>query len=275
MKKKINFRKIVGGLLCTAAAAGMIFGLIGLIQIWNVRPRVLSTLDEMLASLDLTLEAAEEGLTLLDQMLVTTSENIIYLKAGVDALAEGIHDSGPMLEALTILTSEDLPESIAATQTSLASAQKSARLIDDTLSALSKIPLLPIKAYQPETPLSTSLKEVSASLDPLPESLAAIETSTKDIQENLETVEKELTRLSDSIAKIEKDLTNAGEIIDQYQASTSLLTVRVEKARETAARWVNSITWGLTFLLVWFLIAQVGLLVQGLEMWEQACKQKK
>jgi chromosome segregation ATPase len=267
MAKRKSFRKLTGILLCGAAAAGMIFSLLGLVQVWRYQPRVTADVNEILASLDQALNATQDGLVIVDQMLDSATENVTALQSGMEALAQGIHDSGPMLDSLASLTGEELPDALQATQTSLASAQKSAKLIDDTLGTLSKIPLLPIKSYQPDVPLATALGQVSDSLEALPESLATIESSLNDNQANLADMEAELDKVSKSIEGIDENLSAARDVVGQYQKATTRLKQRTEAAQESAPGRIRAAAWVLSFLLVWFLIAQLGLWVQGLDMW--------
>ena len=145
-------RKIVGILLVIAAAAGILFSLIGLIEIWRYRPVVTKAVVENLALVDQSLNTTQDVLTIVGQVVQTTTIDVTSLQATTQALALGIHDTNPMLDSLISLTSTDLPATVSATQTSLASAQNSALLIDNVLTALTSIPFLPVDAYKPVVP---------------------------------------------------------------------------------------------------------------------------
>src|SRR5664280_2880318 len=146
-------RKIVGILLVIAAAAGILFSLIGLIEIWRYRPVVTKTVVENLALVDQSLNTTQDVLTIVGQVVQTTTIDVTSIQATTQALALGIHDTNPMLDSLISLTSTDLPATVSATQTSLASAQNSALLIDNVLTALTSIPFLSVDAYKPVVPL--------------------------------------------------------------------------------------------------------------------------
>ena len=51
----------------------------------------------------------------------------------------------------------------------------------------------------------------------------------------------------------------------RYKAVTTSLKLRVEATQRAVPGWITTITWILTFLLGWFMIAQLGLGMQGLE----------
>ena len=126
-------RRIVGLLLVIAAVAGIIFSLIGLIEIWHYRPVVTKIALDNLALGDQALSTTQDVLTIVGQVVQTTTSDVASLQATAKELALAIHNTDPMLDSLISLTSKDLPAAVSATQTSLASAQSSALLIDNAL----------------------------------------------------------------------------------------------------------------------------------------------
>lgn len=259
-------RKIAGILLIIAAAAGIIFSLVGLIQVWRYRPMLTKTVIDNLALVDRALNTNQDVLTIVGQTIQSTTIDIASLQTTTNALAQTIHDTNPMLDSLISLTSKDFPAAIRATQTSLASAQNSALLIDDILAALTSNPLSPVAAYKPEVPLHTALTQVSTSLNTLIPSLATINTSLADGKTSLGVVEVELTNISESTQGISISLGNAQTAIDQYKADTTQLQASVKVAQLGAPTWVTAIAWILSFVFVWLLIAQLGLGIQGLNL---------
>jgi hypothetical protein len=180
-----------------------------------------------------------------------------------------------MLDSLISLTSHDFPAAVDATQTSLASAQGSAQLIDNVLATLSSIPLLGLDRYAPEVPLHTALAEVSTSLDTLTPSLATINTSLEDGRTNLGVVEAELTKISETIKEISTTLGDAQTVIEQYITITKQFQVKVEAMQHAIPAWITTTCLILSFTLVWLIIAQMGLGMQGLEMLQGSRKVSK
>lgn len=259
-------RKIVGVLLIIAAAAGIIFSLVGLVEVWRYQPIVTKTVTDNLALVDQSLNTTQDVLTIVGQMVQTTTIDVSSLQATTKALSLTIHGTNPMLDSLISLTGKDFPAAVRATQTSLASAQGSALIIDNVLAALTSIPFLPVAAYKPEVPLHTALAQVSTSLDILIPSLATINTSLMDGKTNLSTVESELTAISETTPGINDSLTNAQSVIDQYKAVTAELKTNVEAVQLGAQNWIKAIAWILSFVIVWVLIAQLGLGLQGIDL---------
>ena len=262
----MNLRKLLGLFLIVAAAAGIIFCIIGLIEIWQVKPTLTQTVSDNLTLLDETLIPTEDGLTAMGQLVHTTSTDVASLQTTTQALAQTIHDTNPMLDSLTSLAGKDLPDAIIAAQTSLASAQSSAQLIDTVLGALTSIPFSPVAQYKPEVPLHTALAQVSTSLDTIPPSLATIHTSLSAGKTNLGVIESELAKISTTIKGISDNLGSAQKSIDQYKTVTTKLKTRVEATQLAAPDLITTFAWILTILLVWLLISQLGLCVQGFDL---------
>jgi hypothetical protein len=262
----MNPRRLFGFLLMIAAVAGFIFGVVGLFEIWRFRPVVAQTVNDTLALFDQTLNTTQDGLTIVGQVVLTTTVDVASLETTTQALAQTIHATNPMIDSLTSLTSKDFTAAVDATQTSLASAQSSALLIDNVLAALTSIPFSPVAAYQPAVPLHTALSQVAASLDALTPSLATINASLANGQTSLSVVEVELNNVSATTKGISDTLGNAQTVIDRYQAATAQLKLSVEATQVAAPGWLTTTAWVLTFVLGWLLVAQLGLAAQGLDM---------
>ena len=259
-------RRLVGILLVIAAAAGIIFSLIGLVEMWRYKPVVTKTVVNNLGLCDQALSTTQDVLTIVGQVVQTTTADVASLQATTKALALAIHGANPMLDALIGLTGRDLSEAVSATQTSLASAQSSALLIDNVLAALTSIPFSPVAAYKPDVPLHTALAQVSNNLNTLIPSLDTINTSLANGKTNLGVVEDELTKISETTQGISSTLDSAQTVIDQYKTVTTQLKANVETAQRGAQTWMMAITWFLSFAFGWLMIVQLGLGVQGMDM---------
>ncbi len=259
-------KRLFGLLLIFAAAAGLIFSVVGILAIWHYKPIAQQKTTETLALLDQTLTTTQDGLTVAGQVVQTTTADVGSLQAAIQAVAQTIHETNPMLDTMTVLTSKDFPATIDATQTSLSSAQSSALLIDNVMGTLSSIPLLPLSPYKPNVPLHTALAQVSASLDSLPPALDTINTSLVAGKTDLGTVEGELNDMSKTTQGIGSALGSSQAIIDQYKTATTQLQLRVEAAQKAAPGWITLIAWVSSIFLAWLLVAQLGMCIQGLEM---------
>ncbi len=248
-----------------SAWIGALFCLVGLTAVWAYRPVVTDSALQNLTLIDQSLTSTESVLTTVSDMVQTTTADVNSLQVTAKALSTGIHDANPMFDSLIKLTGQDLPAAITSTETSLASAQSSALLIDNVLSALTNIPFSPVKPYKPAVPLHTALGDVSNSLNTLTPSLEAIHASLYFGKNDLATVDGELTKISQSTQDINGSLGNAQTVIADYKASVSELKNNVENTRDKLPGWLLILAWGMTVLLIWMLMAQIGWGLHGMD----------
>ena len=256
-------RRLLGVLFIAAAAAGLVFSVVGLVEVWRYRPVVTQKVVETLTVFEQALNTTHDGLAIVGQVVQTTTVDIAALQTTTQALAQALHDTRPMLDSLTRLTSTDFPAAGAATQTSLASAQSSAFLIDNVLATLSSTPFLSVGAYQPDVPLHTALAQVSDSLNTLTPALATINSSLVEGQTNLGVMETELNKIAKTTNGISTALDRAQAVIDQYETVTIRLKEQLAALQVRVPDWLTTLTWILTFILGWLLIAQVALATLG------------
>jgi uncharacterized phage infection (PIP) family protein YhgE len=259
-------KRLLGSIFVIAAVIGIAFSVYGLVEVWSVKAMLAQSVSENLALLDQSFSTTEDGLTLVGQMLQTVSTDVSLLHTTTEALVQTIHATNPMLDSLNTLAGKTLPDSISATQTSLASAQGSALLIDNILGALTSIPFSPVAPYKPDVPLHTALAQISTSLDEIPPSLTAIHASLVTGQANLSQVEGDLTKISGTVQETTDNLDSAMKIIDQYKQIISQAKANLAAAQLSAEGWITGLAWAGTFLMIWLLISQVGLGLQGISL---------
>ena len=88
-------RRMIGILFVIAAVAGIIFSIVGLVEIWRYRPVVTKTVTDNLALFDQALTTTQEVLTIVGQVVQTTSVDVVSLQSTTQALAQAIHDHKP------------------------------------------------------------------------------------------------------------------------------------------------------------------------------------
>ena len=252
-------------LLMIFASVFLLFDLYGLVQVWRLRPEVTTSLLTGLDTIDSTLKTTSAGLVTLDSALDNAKNMVNTLDNTTQALAGTLRDTRLMVAPITTLFSLDLPNTISSTQTSLASAQSSALLIDNIMTALTNIPLLSLGQYKPSIPLNVALGEVSSSLDNLSPSFSTIERSLKKTDLDLISLQVEITVIGDDIAQFKQNLVDAQEIVTQYQLLVESFQKQSETAHKVIPGWVNIATWVVTMILIWLGVTQVSVFLQGWE----------
>ena len=259
------FNRIVGAALIIAAIAGLIFSLVALVGVWWAKPLVRARASANLSTIAQTLEATSQGLDLTEGSLESTIGAVVALQATIEGSANTIEATIPMFDALGNLTGGELPDAISSAQTSLIAAQESAELIDSVMNALAGIPLIGLD-YEPPVPLHVALGELSSSMNDVPTSLATMEISLADTSDNLQVMQADIESIAANLEGIISGLEDSQDVITQYQqiiADTQAQIVNLDRLLEDYLVWL---AWGLTLILVWILVLQLGMLVQGVDL---------
>jgi hypothetical protein len=264
MKKPIS--RLIGAGFVVAAAAGMLFSLFGLAQIWRIRPAVVKGLTGELDLIHNTVSTTSMGLSAISDTFKTVSGNVEALQTTTVSLGQSIQGAQPMMDTLGKLVGQDLPVMITATRTSIDSAAASALLIDNIMSSITDLPLLGLEQYAPATPLHTALGNVSGSLGKMSPALADMKANLKTAQDNLGNIEIEILRMGSSIEQIKGNLENARQVIIQYQQESKILLTQVETARNRLSGWITSLAIFLSLALIWLFINQIELFFKGWEL---------
>lgn len=260
------FPTLIGYSLIFAAALGLIFSLGGLIASWVYAPSLSQTLQEQVQLAESIMETTAQGLEVASQTLDATRLTIQTLDETVQTFSEAITDTMPLLETIGSVVGEDLPATIQSTQTSLNSAQQSARVIDGVLSTITAIPLFPGDPYRPEVPLYVALGEVSRSLNGLPSSFRGMQDNLTRSGANLATARADIQRVRGEVVRVKNNLKQAQDILKQYRQTALTLGNQLESFRLAIPAMMRWASLFLSLFWLWLATAQLGLLTQGLEL---------
>ncbi len=250
------------------ALAGILISLGGIYFVWQTRDvlsqRVIAGVEPLRQSLTTT----SQGLDVADRALINAQGNIDTVVGMTSTIAETISTTTPALDATAELLGTELPASITAAQNGLESAQIGARAIDDTLGFITglNIPFVDMDEYEPDEPLEESLAGIASSLGSLPGSFEVMEDSLNAATVGLTNVEADIYSLAGGIEDINGSLDETRGVLGQYQTVITDLNSSIDGVETDLPRLFNQISWGITILLAWLAITQLGLLAQGLEM---------
>lgn len=262
-------RRIFGLLLIIATVIGLVFSLAGIFFVWKYQSTVAVNLQTTLTLMSDTLDATAQGLVVTKDALKSSVDTVANMQSTLETTAKTIESTNPMIDKIADLMDKQMPDTIRATQTSLVSAQESARTIDQMLTTLSavNIPLFgPLVSYNPDKPLSEALGEVASSLDGLPESFAGLEDSLRTTQNNVQTFQADLTVTAASIGQIKDSVAQYEKVVSQYQASLDQVQKQIAQLANGIPGMTRTGAIALTIFLVWMALAQIGLAAQGWEM---------
>ncbi|MCJ7660336.1 MAG: hypothetical protein MUO67_14410 [Anaerolineales bacterium] len=258
--------RIIGFIFVITAIIGVSLFILAMVNIWQIKETVYESLTSSLNLADDTLSATADALTLIDEALINASINISTLENTILATSRAVGDTTPILDSVTSLADEDLPNTILTVQIALESAQSSAKLIESALSIITAIPFVPGDPYDPPVPLHEALGQASESLEPLHESMSEINDSLRTSRGNLILIQAELNIMARHINELNKTLYSAQSVLAQYQDVVSNIQDRLVSFESKIPTWLNLTAWTITIFLVWLSIIQFGLFMQGLDL---------
>lgn len=260
------YQRISGIALMTAGVMGILLVIAGIIFMVRVGPRVEASAAESLELVDRTLLTTEEGLVLAEDSLAQVVETVESLEATVASVGQTIYGTVPLVDSVADLLGERLTETIKATQDTLLSLAKSAKLVDNVLSIVTAIPFIGVDRYQPEVPLHVGLERVITSLNEIPDSLGAAQEDITSSSGNLEEMHGEVTTMAENIAQIATSLESAQSVLAEYRDIVTDLQEQVSSVRQGLPVWLRWLGIAFSFVLVWLGIAQIGPMMQGWEL---------
>jgi hypothetical protein len=189
-------------------------------------------------------------------------------------VGDAIDGTAPVLDSVTSLIGQQLPSTIEATQSALESVASSAKVVDDVLAMVTAFPLLRMDRYSPDVPLNQGLLEVSSSLNDVPASLKAAETGLSATSGSLVQVKDDFDVMAASIGEISTSLDSAQSVLDQYQDVVGGLQDQLGSLRRSLPNWLHTARLGLSLVLIWLGIAQIGLMTQGWDLIERSRRRR-
>jgi hypothetical protein len=258
--------RVLGAILAVIAVLGLVLSLAGIIGIWRLKPAATEGVLRNVEMIQTGMVTTADGLVVADQSLQALQANVLALTETISTTARTLNNSIPMVDTFTVLVAEDLPETVRTAQTSLASAQEGARVIDTVLNTLNRIPFIGNIYDPPEVPLHEGLGQVSVSLDALPQTFATMEDTLEVTESNLRVIEADIQEMALQIGTIYTNLEEARLVIGQYQEQLAAFQTQIEELEASLPGWINTLAWTFTLLFLWIGLSQIGLLIHGFEL---------
>lgn len=252
--------RAAGALIVITCLVGIIAGVSGVVITWQYKDDITLQALNSLEAVETALDATKSGLENLETALSGTISSLDTLQGTLETTAATVQSSTPSLSSLVKITRDDLPATVESAKTSLASAQESARVIDQVMRALTVLPFID---YDPETPLHEALEEMAGSLDNMPAAFFTMQAGLTTTQHNLETVQADVADIAVDVGEIKSSLEESQSSLDAYQQMTTDMISSMYEYRERIPGWLTAAAWLVSGLLVWAILLQVGLVFVG------------
>lgn len=242
-------------------------------------------LDSMGEGLDNALTLSVESMETVSATLVQTQSTLVSVNDSLDTAAETtanlsktVEDTIPLLDQVSVVVTDQLPENIEAIQTAVPNIAAVATVVDEALTRLSEfeinqtipIPFNPIEfqydlgiEYEPEVPFGDSMETLGTSLEGLPEELRSLQTQLEVSAANLDTLSDDLLTASGDVAAINTELAKFIPLLDQYLELLDQVIAGVGQLQVQIAANFSTIKTVATILPIVLALTQLAPLVVG------------
>jgi methyl-accepting chemotaxis protein len=261
--------RLTGLLLVLGAILGTITAGAGLVMLWRAEPVLTETIDGTIDLMDTTLTTTADTMLFVNGSLLQMKDNLGVIRESLQNAGSAMQSTADVTSSVAGLIGDDFTNVVNETQQSLASVQNSARMIDNTLSLISGIPLIGPSlsgGYRRDMPLEGSIREVSTSLETVPASLRDVQNNLQTTSQNFELMKSDLEKLAATIDEIESGLANAETMMGDYQELFTRSQERLDNARTASPTLVRSMLLLGTAFFIWLLVAQIAMFLQGLDL---------
>ena len=255
-------KRIIGVLLVIVAVVSLIFSLVVTYGMWSLRRPVA---EAALAGLQLagsTLQTTNDALATVEDALLNAETSVAAAQDTFQSLSQTISASGPLLGSLADFLGEGLPNTLRSTQSTVAAAAESARIVDTVLETLAAIPFINF-TFAPQTPLSETLGNVAGSLRTLPDGLEGLGADLADTGGTLPGLARSLDEFGASISEVDESLSRAQEIIASYQSLIDRYQGLIRSLERLVPTLTSVVPALLTFVIFWLAVVQIAALGIG------------
>ncbi len=229
-----------------------------------------------------SLDSARDTLALARDTVSDVNGGLGTAVAATANAGQTLNDSRPLLDNVTAVTTQEVPEAVEGIQAALPNMIEVASVIDRTLTTLSsvgidrEIPLpfggsIPLQFdlgidYNPETSFDDSLRVFEASLTGLPESLRGLEDDLQATNASLGTLAADLQATSDNLTIINTRLGEIAPLMDQYTALIDELSRTVTQIEANLGDRLDVLRLGIVGLLIALGLSQLAPIYLGWEL---------
>jgi methyl-accepting chemotaxis protein len=256
------FRKLIALVL-------LIIGLLGITLSVTGALMGRRAIDEIGAALDTGLGRTVDSLDTAGDTLVLTKSTFDQVTSGLetvgttaDNVAQSLRDTQPLLNRISTVAAEDIPNSLEAIENAIPSVADAAGTIDDTLETLSDFEVdrsiagVPISFdlginYAPEIALDDSVLQIGRSIEGMPESLRALRTDLDVANENLESVSSSVGDIAANLDALGTNVEQIEPLVDDYIKMVSDTRQLVIQTQDRLDRQLETAKLIVTLLFAW------------------------
>jgi uncharacterized membrane protein len=262
------YKRVMGVAMLLVAIAGLSLSIGGVI----VTDRVLNEIEQ---SLDTTLRLAVDSLETVGETLALTRETADQVSTGLSTasvtainVSQAIDDTQPLVEQVTQVVTEDVPDSLSAVERAVPNIAVAAGAIHDTLAVLDsfqadrRILGVPIRLdlgieYNPSVPLDETVLELGDILGDVPDSLRALDVNLYLANESLLLIGQNVESMAEDLLLIEGSIGQIEPMLDDYLKLVTDTSDLIRQTRANLAQKLQMTRLIITIVLIWIGLNQI------------------
>ena len=249
-------KKILAGVVIAVSIIGIAICLAGIYFSWSFNTPVTQAIEGVLTGVERFLMVTDEGLGRLNEGLGEAETAVSTIEDAVVDAGETINETNIAFEILDATVGDTLfpkIENMAGTAVSIAEAVVA---FNDTLEAANEIPFVDVPTLTPQ------LEELATELEIIRTDVQETRAELQAIKE--ENVAKPVNAITERTSRISNGLDEVQTAVSDGQAKVNETLDNVGVTKSKVARTIDLISITITVLLLWLILAQASLIVQGL-----------
>lgn len=271
------FRRFLGLLMLLIGLGGIGIAVVGARLGHQLVDRVAINFEETLQRTSDSLDLVSETLALAKSSIADVNAVVDTAGTTADNLATSVADTRPLLGQISVVATDQVPDSLESVQNAFPSLEQVAGVIDRTLVTLNSFRIdetilgLNIQYdlgidYEPEIPFDQSVRELGEGLEGIPESLRAMEEYITVTSDNLETVSQDIRTLADDLETVNGRINEFDPLLDEYLVMVTNINDNTRQMRAQIEEESANLKQGITLVMVWLALTQVAPLYLGWEL---------
>ena len=238
--------------------------------------------DGALATLGTTLQTTQDVLGVAKTSLNDVGAILGTVEGTTDNLAQTIRDTGPFLDQIDTIATEQVPDSLQTFNDVIPNIATVAGTVDNTLTILSgfgfernldyglvKLGTISFDLgidYNPTVRFDESIRQLGASIEDLPDQLRTLDSHLAVTAENLEAISVDITTLGVNISDINETIGTTPALLDEYITTLTQIQDSISQTRLQITQQEANAKLVVTVLAVWFGLTQIAFLYLGTEL---------
>lgn len=261
-------KKVLGVVMLLIALIGLGISAFGIVTSRQL-------FEDIALRLDNTLGLTAESLDTVTDTLLLTKTTVSQVESSLETvgetaveLSETINNTQPLMDQITTVATEELPDSLVAVQESIPDIAVAAGAIDDTLRLLDSFEVdrqifgVPIRFdlgvdYQPDVALDVTVNQLGQSLEGVPDSLRGLEVNMSAVNQNLNNIGANVLTISEDLERINQSVGEVEPLIDDYIQLVEETDLLIQEAQVSIAQLLDAVILITTALFIWMGLNQI------------------